>query len=104
MYKLQPINKNTMQQNKCRSGETIEKKIARIINNKEPIKDNAPIVYTERKDGVRSEFNIRTDRFDEAIQMADVISATERAKRAGVPTDKILKDTDGTAESIDATK
>ena len=32
--------------------ETIEEKINRIVNNKEPITDGAPIIYTERKEGV----------------------------------------------------
>ena len=30
-------------------GETIETKVNRIVNNGEPIKDGAPIIYTERK-------------------------------------------------------
>ena len=33
-------------------GEFIEEKIARVVENKEPIEDGAPIIYTERKDGV----------------------------------------------------
>ena len=41
-------------------GETIETKVNRIVNNGEPIKDGAPIIYTERKDGVLPEYDIRT--------------------------------------------
>ena len=33
-------------------GETIEQKVNRIVNNNEPITDGAPIIFTERKDGV----------------------------------------------------
>ena len=33
-------------------GEFIEEKVARVVENKEPIEDGAPIIYTERKDGV----------------------------------------------------
>jgi len=43
-------------------GEPIEKKIERIVSNDEPITDGAPNIYTERKDGVVSAYNIRTDR------------------------------------------
>ena len=38
-------------------GETIETKINRIVNNKEPIKDGAPLIYTERKEGIRPSTN-----------------------------------------------
>ena len=33
-------------------GEYIEEKVARVVENKEPIEDGAPIIYTERKNGV----------------------------------------------------
>ena len=48
-------------------GETIEAKVNRIVNNGEPITDGTPIIYTERKDGVLPEYDIRTDRWDIAI-------------------------------------
>ena len=35
-----------------RDWETIEKKVKRIVENKEPISDGAPIIYTERNKGV----------------------------------------------------
>lgn len=44
-------------------GENIEVKVKRITLNNEPIKDGAPITYTEKKDGVRPEFDIRTDKW-----------------------------------------
>ena len=62
-------------------GETIEQKINRITNNKEPIKDGAPIIFTERKDGVRAEYNIRTDRFDVALDAMDIANKAKAAQR-----------------------
>ena len=53
----------------------------RVINNNEPIEDGAPIIYTERKDGVHAEYNIRTDRFDLAVEATDIISRDKIAKR-----------------------
>lgn len=47
-----------------KEGEYIEKKVRRITENGEPIEDGAPIIYTERKDGVNPAYNIRTDRWD----------------------------------------
>lgn len=45
-------------------GETIETKVRRITENKEPIKDAAPLVYTKKADGVLPQFNIRTDKWE----------------------------------------
>ena len=67
-------------------GETIETKVNRIINNGEPIKDGEPIIYTERKDGVLPEYDIRTDRFEVAIDAMDKINqsaANQIAKSNG---------------------
>lgn len=62
-------------------GETIEDKVERIMNNGEPITDNAPIIYTERKDGIGAMYDIRTDRFDLAIDATTKIEQSLRAKR-----------------------
>ena len=43
-----------------KEGEYIEEKVRRITENNEPIEDGAPIIYTERKDGVNPAYNIRT--------------------------------------------
>lgn len=45
-------------------GETIEVKVARVTENNEPISDGAPIIFTEKKDGVIAAYNPRTDRWD----------------------------------------
>lgn len=58
-------------------GEAIEIKVARITQNKEPITDGAPIIYTEKKDGVLPAYNIRTDRFDIAL---DAMSKIEKSR------------------------
>ena len=44
-------------------GEPKEIKVARLLSQEEPIKDQVPLIYTERKTGVNPEYNIRTDRF-----------------------------------------
>lgn len=61
-------------------GEPIEDKIRRILDENEPITDGAPIIYTEKKDGVRPEFNIRADKWDIAIQAMDKVSNYEASK------------------------
>lgn len=64
-------------------GESIETKLDRIINNGAPIEtgDSAPPLYTERKQGVIPETNIRTDRFDMALDAHEVIHQQQMAKR-----------------------
>lgn len=60
---------------------TIEQKIEKIMNAKEPIDETAPIIYTERKKGVQPEYNIRTDRFEIALEAMDKVSKSYQAQR-----------------------
>ena len=62
-------------------GEPIELKIERITSNNEPITDGAPEIFTERKDGVISAYNIRTDRWEVATEAMDKVSGSIQAKR-----------------------
>lgn len=61
-------------------GEPIEDKIRRILDENEPITDGAPVIYTDKKDGVRPEFDIRADKWDIAIQAMDKVSNYEASK------------------------
>ncbi|AXH75322.1 MAG: hypothetical protein [Microviridae sp.] len=81
MYKKHGMEETTLAVNTSYEGETIEQKINRIVNNKEPIKDGAPITYTERKDGVQPQYNIRTDRFEIAVDAMDAVQKSHQAKR-----------------------
>ena len=66
--------------NESYEGETIEEKIERIVQNNEPITDGAPLIYTEKSEGVVPGYDIRTDRFDVAIEAMDKVTATNIAK------------------------
>jgi hypothetical protein len=82
MYKKNPIIPTSINTTEAQyEAETIEEKIRRIVNNKEPISDGAPIIYTERKHGVQPEFDIRTDRFEIAIEAMNTVEKSNRAKR-----------------------
>lgn len=61
-------------------GESIEKKVRRITENNEPITDGAPIIYTNRDDGVLPAYNIRTDRWDIAQEAMDAVNQANLAK------------------------
>lgn len=78
--KIKP-NRTTLKVNDSYQGERIEEKINRIVNNKEPIKDGAPLIYTDRKDGVQAQYDIRTDRFEVAIDAMDYVDKSHKANR-----------------------
>lgn len=62
-------------------GESIEEKMRRVTQNNEPIENAAPLIYTERKDGVLPQYDIRTDRFDVAMEAIDKITSSKIAQR-----------------------
>lgn len=95
MYTTPKFNKTTIKAREVVEGETIEQKIERIMENGEPITDGAPLIYTERKDGVLAGYNIKTDRFDVAIDAMDKVDKTNKAKREERHNPKIVK-IDGT--------
>ena len=81
MYPRPKFSRTKIKVNASVQGEMIEHKIERIVNNKEPIKDGAPRIYTERKKGVEPQYNIRTDRFEIAVEASDKIAKSYKARR-----------------------
>lgn len=100
-YKQNKMSKGTLRVNQSVEGEPIETKIERIIANKEPIKDGAPIIYTERKEGVKKAYDIRTDRFEVAIEGMDKVAKSYKAKREERYKDRnpVKREEDGKTES-----
>lgn len=80
MKKVKITPRNQLQSVETYEGETIEQKIKRILDENEPIKDGAPIIYTDKKDGVLPAYNIRTDRWAIAIDAMDKVSSYEASK------------------------
>lgn len=62
------------------TGESIEAKVKRITENNEPITDGAPIIYTNRDDGVLPAYNIRTDRWEIAQAAMEAVNQANLAK------------------------
>lgn len=65
-------------------GESIEEKVSKLTENNEPITDGAPIIYTEKKDGVLPQYDIRTDKWDIAQSAMDLANASKIAKSKGL--------------------
>lgn len=79
-YSFPLKNNNRLKSVEIYEGESIETKCARILQDKEPITDTAPIIYTTKEDGVLPAYNIRTDRFDVAMDAYDKITRTAAKK------------------------
>lgn len=61
--------------NECVEGDTIETRVERMMETNEPITDTAPLIYTEKQEGVKAEHDIRTDVWDVAL---DAIEAGQK--------------------------
>lgn len=68
--------------NEAYEGETIENKVRRMTTTKEQITDSAPVYFTARKDGVRPEFDIRTDKWAVALDAMQKVNSQELTKFA----------------------
>lgn len=87
MYKVPQMHRTSLNVNESTQGETIEQRVERMTENREPITDGAPIIYQERADGVNPAYNIRTDRMELAVEAKDKETKGQLAKR-----EKALKD------------
>ena len=80
-YNTHKPTKTTIDSNDSYEAESIEEKVRRIPSNQEPITDGAPLIYTTRKDGVQPQYDVRTDRFELAVEMMDKVATDKLAKR-----------------------
>lgn len=55
-------------------GETLIKKIQRILDENEPLTDGAPMIYTPKQAGVRDNCNIRADKWSIAMNAMDRVN------------------------------
>ena len=62
-------------------GQTMETMVARFMNNQTDIERSQPLIYTERREGVLAGYDIRTDRFEIALEAMDKSSKSMSAKR-----------------------
>lgn len=79
-----PIHKNSIEM-ECEEGfeaESLEDKVRRVTETNEPVEAISPMIYTERKDGVKPEYNIRADKWDIAQSAMDTIAVGIRQKRS----------------------
>ena len=99
MYKTPIFGQTVIRKSKVTEGETIETKVERIIQNKEPIKDGAPLIFQERKEGVQPAYNIRTDRMEIALEAMDKNNRAKVAEREEKPSVLVGEDTNKYTDS-----
>lgn len=63
------------------NAESIEEKVAKLIANNDPIDSVAPLIYTEKKDGVLPQYDPRTDRQEIALEAVDRITRSQEMAR-----------------------
>ena len=63
-------------QTELTEGERLECKIERMTENNEPIGETAPLIYTPRKDGVIAAYDVRTDKWDIALDAMSKVNKT----------------------------
>lgn len=81
MIKHKITQQTVLEHNESTEGLTIEEHVREMVYNNAPVTDNAPLIYTERKDGVLPAYDIRTDRQEYAIEAMDLASRGHLAKR-----------------------
>lgn len=74
----------TMRVNASYEGESLEKQLQKATTSKIPIEATSPIIFTEKKNGVMPETDIRTDKWEIAREAMGAVHKTAIAKRQGV--------------------
>lgn len=91
-------------QENLREGQSIEQKMRIIIQTKEPIKCTTPKIYQDKNEGVAPECDIRTDRFDIAVEAMNKVAINELseiakpAEKEKTSTEKQESEINGTTE------
>lgn len=61
-------------------GEYLHETVIRVMQTGEAIIDGAPKIYTEKSEGVRPEHDIRTDKWDIALDASEKINTAKIEK------------------------
>lgn len=85
---------------------SLEKEMEEIITQKKPIENAAPLMYTDKKDGVIEDCDIRTDKWEAMQRAATYVNEQKREYRRAESEGKIVdgkitgetKSADGKAE------
>lgn len=94
---------STLEVDNSREGVSLENRLEKMLANGEMIKGEAPLIYTGKKEGVQPAYNIRSDRFDIAIDGMDKINKSYTARRESKAKMDVVPDDNSEAETIQGT-
>lgn len=81
MYRKQPMQSQKLKMSESTTGEMLEIKIARLMSNKETPDQTVPLIYTERSEGIQPAYDIRTDKWDIALDGMAKVAQTHVMRR-----------------------
>lgn len=100
-YKTKQIKRGTFKCQDNPEGMTIETMVAKFLDNQIDIERSQPLIYTERREGVSAGYDIRTDRFEIALEAMDKSAGSMSAKREDKL--RIVKEEDAKGDSVAGT-
>lgn len=92
MRKVKVSYKGVIRRNKTVEAKSIEQMLADKIEGEAIELGGKALLYTERKDGVLPLTNIRTDRFDIAMEAIDTVERSRVARRDKPVSEKTKED------------
>ena len=73
-YRQIPNNKTLLNCNTSLQGTTLEQQLRKMIREGEPMKSTSPEIFTERKEGVLPQYDIRADKWDIAEKAMEKVN------------------------------
>lgn len=95
MYKKVIHKRTQLKVNTSREGVTLPTRIERMMKNKEDVPNERPLIYTEAKDGVLPNYNIKADKFEIALEAMDRTERATLAQGENKPKMEVVKDDSG---------
>lgn len=94
MYAKPKYHSTKVERNQSVQGEPMHIKIERMMTNGDKSDETVELIFTERNEGVLNGYNIRTDRFDIALDALSVAEKSTQARRNGLQNNplKIVQD------------
>lgn len=101
VYKPKVTERRLLHINKTYKAESLMMKIRRMLANREPIEDEIETVYTNKKDGVLPAYDIRTDRWEVAMEAIGKMQNAEISEQLKTKNVQPASDGNETGEKTD---
>lgn len=98
MYKRPSFRKTSITNSSIEVGQMIHDKVKAVIEQGESLQE-APLIYTDKADGIMAGYNIRTDKWEIAIEAMDKINKVRAAQGEAKRGKMVDMKTDNTTDS-----